>query len=149
MKEAGHLKKIGMAVAHATDDLVDVAPYFVLGAFAAAILSAGVDRNTFIALVSNPFSAILVMMFIAGVLNLCADADAFVGASFRMFPFAGVMSFLTFGPMFDLKLLAMYSIVYKRRAIAALVVLVFLFNFAVNAGLHYLLTPLTGGAING
>jgi hypothetical protein len=65
-------------------------------------------------------------------LNLCSEADAFVAASFYAFPLAAKLSFLVLGPMLDVKLLLMYSTVFRPRAIVvisgAVALLVFLFG---------------------
>ena len=55
--------------------------------------------------------------------NLCSEADAFVASSFRsLVPFSGQLAFMVLGPMLDVKLVLMYLGVFKRRAIAAIVV---------------------------
>ena len=67
----------------------------------------------------------------AVVLNLCSEADAFVAASFMSFSAASKLAFLILGPMFDIKLLVMYTLVFRRRLIRRLVTAIVLVVFAV------------------
>ena len=86
-------------------------------------------------LAAIPFLPAAAMMALAILLNLCSEADAFIGASFRgLVPVHAQMAFLLTGPMFDLKLLLMYRTLFTRRAIAALSVLILLaVSLAVGA----------------
>ncbi len=60
------------------------------------------------------------MMGFAGALALCSSTDAFIAASFVPFPFTAKLAFLLFGPVFDVKLFFLYSLVYKRSFVVAL-----------------------------
>jgi uncharacterized membrane protein YraQ (UPF0718 family) len=51
---------------------------------------------------------------------LCSTSDAFVAATFTAFPAAAKLAFLVFGPMMDLKLLFIYSLVFRKRFVVAL-----------------------------
>ena len=77
--------------------------------------------------------AILLMMGIAILFCLCSEADAFVAANFPLFwPDSSKLAFLVLGPMLDLKLLLMYTRVFRARLIytivAALLVQVFVYS---------------------
>ncbi len=91
-------------------------------------------------LADNPWTAVPAMMVLAVALNLCSEADAFVAASFYAFPLAAKLAFLVLGPMFDLKLLVMYTALFRPRAIAAIsglvIALVFVFGIVAYLGLH-------------
>jgi hypothetical protein len=51
---------------------------------------------------------------------LCSEADAFVAWSFRDFSISSRLAFLVLGPMLDMKLIAMYTRVFRRRTIVIL-----------------------------
>ena len=51
---------------------------------------------------------------------MCSTSDAFIAATFVKFPFASRLAFLVFGPVFDLKLVFLYSLVFRRRFVLAL-----------------------------
>jgi len=65
-------------------------------------------------------------MLIAGILTLCSSSDAFIAATFVSFPLFARMAFMVFGPMFNLKLFFLYSVLFKRRFVLALGVGLFL-----------------------
>jgi uncharacterized membrane protein YraQ (UPF0718 family) len=109
------------ALRHAADDFLDIARFLIVGALVAGVLRGAVGQQGLLAAARNPVPAILVMMGFAFVLNLCSEADAFVAASFRgLIPVAGQMAFMTLGPMLDVKLLLMYSRLFRKRAVVVL-----------------------------
>ena len=62
----------------------------------------------------------LCLPVLAVVLNLCSEADAFVARSFLAFPMAAKLAFLVLGPMVDIKLIAMYTTVFRPGAIVVI-----------------------------
>jgi uncharacterized membrane protein YraQ (UPF0718 family) len=127
------------AIRHGADEFLDVGQYLVLGAFVAALLQVFIPRATFVDLASTPLLAVVGMMGLAVVLNLCSEADAFVAASFRThLPMTAQLGFLVLGPMLDLKLIAMYLGVFRKRAILAIVTVVFLLVLAATVALMLL-----------
>jgi uncharacterized protein len=110
----------------------------VIGAFIAALFQTVISRQSLAHLTSNPVSAILVMMALAVALNICSEADAFVAASFRfVMPFSAQFAFMLLGPMLDIKLVLMYTGVFRRKAIADLSMCVFALVFIAACCLHY------------
>ena len=59
-------------------------------------------------------------MLLAFVVAVCSTSDAFIAATFTAFPFPARLAFLVFGPVFDLKLMFLYSLVFRRRFVLAL-----------------------------
>lgn len=122
----------------ALHDFVDILAFLVLGALLAAggkfaIRAANVQEF----IQHTPAIAILMMMGIAVLFCLCSEADAFVAANFPLFwPDGSKLAFLVLGPMLDLKLLLMYTRVYRPRLIytiiACLVVQVFAYTMVVE-----------------
>lgn len=110
------------ALAHASDDFFSVGYYLVIGAFIAAFVRSVVSLEAFNHFLAAPWQAILLMMTMAVVLNLCSEADAFIAASFRgLLPPSAQLAFMVLGPMFDLKLLLMYFGLFRKRVISSLV----------------------------
>jgi hypothetical protein len=68
----------------------------------------------------QPFLAIPAMMLLAVLMCLCSEADAFVAASFTNMHLSAKVAFLVLGPMLDLKLLLMYTRVFRRRLIVTI-----------------------------
>jgi uncharacterized membrane protein YraQ (UPF0718 family) len=61
-------------------------------------------------------------MGLASVLSVCSTTDAFIAATFTLFPTVAKLAFLVFGPMVDLKLIFIYSAVFRKRFVLSLVI---------------------------
>ncbi|MBI2804120.1 MAG: permease [Planctomycetes bacterium] len=108
----------------ALHDFIDILAFLILGAALAAggkILIQESNVENFIQ--STPALAILMMMGIAILFCLCSEADAFVAANFPLFwPDGSKLAFLVLGPMLDLKLLLMFTRVFRPRLIYTIVI---------------------------
>jgi uncharacterized membrane protein YraQ (UPF0718 family) len=116
------LQRIGNALRVTVNDFLDVMVYFVLGVAISSLFSTGINREIFVPLATNVWLAVGSFMGLAVILSLCSTSDAFVAASFTMFPFVAKLAFLVLGPMFDLKMLFMYSAVFRKRFVVGLAV---------------------------
>ncbi len=115
------LSKISAAMRHAVDEFLTVGPYFVMGVFVAAIAQTYIGREQFVSISHEPLVAIVLMMALAVLLNLCSEADAFIASSFReTLPYSAQLAFLLLGPMLDLKLLLMYRTLFRKKVILLL-----------------------------
>jgi uncharacterized protein len=114
------------AIRMASDDFLETAFYFTIGAAIAATFNTAVDQQLILPLASHPTLSIMVMMVLSGILTLCSTSDAFIAATFVTFPMVARLAFLVFGPMFDLKLFFLYSILFKKRFVIALGIGLFL-----------------------
>jgi uncharacterized membrane protein YraQ (UPF0718 family) len=114
------MQRVIGAVQLASDDFIDTAIYFMIGAAVASIFNTAVDQRIILPLASSPVLSVAAMMVIAGILTLCSTSDAFIAATFTAFPIPARMAFLIFGPMFDFKLLFLYSALLKKRTVVAL-----------------------------
>jgi uncharacterized protein len=119
-------KLIG-AIRMACDDFIDTAIYFMVGAAVAATFNTAVDQQIILPLSLQPVLATFSMMIIASILTLCSTSDAFIAATFVSFPIFARMAFMVFGPMFDLKLFFLYSVLFKKRFVICLGIGLFLF----------------------
>ncbi|BBO69920.1 hypothetical protein DSCA_38500 [Desulfosarcina alkanivorans] len=113
--------KMLQALGHGASDFLDTGRFLVVGALVAGLLQTLVARGDLAAVSGSPSLSILAMMILAIVLSLCSEADAFVAASFRTsLPLGAQMAFMVLGPMLDLKLLAMYFRIFRKRLILVL-----------------------------
>jgi uncharacterized membrane protein YraQ (UPF0718 family) len=127
----------------ALHDFVDIMAFLVLGAMIAAVarvLLPGLGAEG--ALRQAPILAIPLMMVFAFVFCLCSEADAFVAVNFQpieLWPPASKIAFLVLGPMLDIKLVLMYTRVFRRKLIltiiACVVVQVLLYSVALHLSL--------------
>jgi uncharacterized membrane protein YraQ (UPF0718 family) len=115
--------KIIGAVRCAATDFLDVGFYLIIGAAIASVFNTAIARHALQPIAANHLFATLGMMSLAFLLSLCSTSDAFIAANFLVFPFTAKLAFMVFGPMMDLKLLFMYSLVFTKR---------FTFSFAVG-----------------
>jgi len=133
---------------HAADDFLVIGSTLVVGAGLAAVINSGFSREAMTPFAENPLTAVTGMLVLAIGLNLCSEADAFVGASFFAFPLAAKLAFLVLGPMLDLKLIAMFTTVFRKRTIVLISVLTTLLVF-VLCTTGYVWIPLVVAAFAG
>lgn len=126
-------EKTAAAVRAATKDFLDVTVFFVLGAAVATLFNTSVNQQVIMPLAEDRILAVGSMMALASLLSLCSTSDAFVAATFTAFPSASKLAFLVFGPVVDLKLIFIYSLVFRKRFIVFLVAGLFLLVFGLCA----------------
>lgn len=121
----GMVQKWAAAVRSSVGDFLDVTVYFILGAAVATLFNTSVNQQLIMPLAEDRALSVAGMMGLAALLSLCSTSDAFVAATFTAFSSASKLAFLVFGPMMDLKLVFIYGLVFRKRFIALLVVLLF------------------------
>ena len=121
----GFVSKVLAAVRMATDDFLGTGLYFMVGAAIAATFNTAVNQRVMLPVASDSVLSIISMMTLSGILTLCSSSDAFIAATFVTFPSAARLAFMIFGPMFDLKLIFLYSSLFKKRFVVALGVALF------------------------
>lgn len=109
---------------HLTGDVVFMARFLILGAALAAAIQTFVPRSIVDSVADLPVISLLAMMALAFVMSLCSESDAFVAASFTAFGPAPQLAFLVFGPMVDLKLVALYGGTYQKGFVRTVVIAV-------------------------
>jgi uncharacterized protein len=114
--------RVGSALRVAVADFLDVMVFFVLGVAVSSLFSTAVNQELIMPLALNDWIATGAMMVLAAILSLCSTSDAFIAATFIAFPGVAKLAFLVFGPMFDLKLLFIYSAVFRKRFVAGLAI---------------------------
>ncbi|HSQ57826.1 MAG TPA: permease [Gemmata sp.] len=131
------LARLSRISATALHDFVDITVFLILGAVLAAIAKQNITPDQIESLSRDqPFLAIPAMMLLAVLMCLCSEADAFVAASFTNMHVSAKLAFLVLGPMLDLKLLMMFTRVFRLRLIVTIVLstvcLVFILTLAVH-----------------
>ena len=112
--------RVARALEVAAADFLDVMVFFILGVAISALFSTAVNQELIIPFALNDWVATFSLMGFAALLSLCSTSDAFIAATLIAFPGVAKLAFLVFGPMFDLKLLFIYSAVFRKRFIAGL-----------------------------
>jgi uncharacterized membrane protein YraQ (UPF0718 family) len=130
-------RRLGNVSATALHDFVDITVFLILGAVLAALSRSYISADEIEALSRNqPFLAIPAMMLLAIVMCLCSEADAFVAASFTKMHLSAKLAFLVLGPMLDLKLLLMFTRVFRLRLIVTIVICVVLLTLILCLAVH-------------
>ena len=132
----------------ALHDFMDITVFLVIGSALAALMRTNPAWvNAFEDLSrSQPLVAIPAMMALAVLLCLCSEADSFLAASFTKASVSAKISFLVLGPMLDLKLLLMYTRVFRWKLIAAIVPCVVIQVYIYSNVVHQLYNPQPTGA---
>jgi uncharacterized membrane protein YraQ (UPF0718 family) len=110
---------------HLGGDFLFMARFLLLGAAIAALVQTFLPTSLVSGVAGAPILAIVAMMGLAVVLSLCSESDAFIAASFSSFGPSAQLGFLVFGPMVDLKLIALYTGTFGRRFTLTLAVAAF------------------------
>jgi uncharacterized membrane protein YraQ (UPF0718 family) len=124
-------RRVMHAFGFAGTDFVEIASFLVIGCALTAIFNTAVDQDIILPLAFEPWRAIAVMLALAFALALCSTSDAFIAATFVTFPTSAVMGFMVFGPVFDIKLVFLYSLVFRRRVVAGFGVGLFIFLMVI------------------
>ena len=109
--------KLVSAMRSGLRDAVDVGVYFTIGVCLAALFNILYveHQQAFSNALSNPFSEIGGMMFLAFLLSVCSTSDAFMAATYNFVGAGAKMSFMVLGPMLDVKLIFLYQTVMRKK----------------------------------
>ena len=119
-------KRLWGALNVCVGDFLNMAVYFVLGAMVAATFNTAVNQEVIVPLAMNDWLATGSLMGFAAVLSVCSTTDAFIATTFNLFPTVAKLAFMVFGPMVDLKLLFIYSAIFRKRFVLGLAVGLFI-----------------------
>jgi uncharacterized protein len=130
------------------NDFVDITVFLIIGSIIAAAVKSNPElvRNVELLSRQQPLLAIPLMMGLAFVLCLCSEADAFLAASFTKMSVSAKIAFLVFGPMLDIKLLLMYTRVFRPKLIAIIVTCVSVQVLIFTTILHQVYNPAPFGS---
>ncbi|MBV6499791.1 MAG: putative two-component membrane permease complex subunit SMU_747c [Prosthecobacter sp.] len=129
---AGFNARLVHAMRAAMGDFLDTSMYFVIGVIITSVFNTQVDQSILNSVAGNEWLALPSIMGLAVVLSLCSTSDAFIAAPMAVFSMAAKLAFLVFGPMMDIKLLFMYSGVFRRRVVLALLIGLFILVGALS-----------------
>jgi uncharacterized membrane protein YraQ (UPF0718 family) len=106
---------------HTASEFLGMGKYLIMGAFAVGLSKIYLPQEVLLFFKNNIFLAVGGMMLFAVILSVCSMADSFLAASLSSFPGAAQLSFVSIGPMVDLKLIAMYWAVFRPRLFLRLI----------------------------
>jgi hypothetical protein len=126
-------ERIQRSLNTAGDDFLDMARYLIIGSILAAAMQTVVPQSALLQIGQGPVLSVLAMQALAFVLSVCSTVDAFLALAFSStFTTGALISFLTFGPMVDIKSSLMFLGVFQRRIVFYLIVLPFLLTLLIG-----------------
>jgi uncharacterized protein len=125
------------ALHNANYEFFEMGRYLILGSLLAAAMQTLVSQDVMLALGRGPVISVIVMILLAFVLSVCSTVDAFLALAFvGTFTTGSILTFLTFGPMVDIKSTLMFMGVFKRRTVLYLIILPMLMTALIGIWLN-------------
>lgn len=129
--------RLRLVLDNVIQELRELGGVLVIGTAIAAIVQTTFPRELILSWGQSPVTSVVAMMVLACVVSICSTVDAFFALSFASaFTGGALLAFLVFGPMIDLKNVALLSSVFRPRAIVYLFALAaqltFLFALLIN-----------------
>lgn len=116
-----------------------IMPALLIGALIAGGIQVAVPREVLVALGTDPLWSIVAMLLLAFVVAVCSSVDAFFILPFASTFLPGsIVTFLVFGPIIDVKMLAILRTTFPTRVLVQLSVLVALCAAAIGAVVNVL-----------
>ncbi|MBG6060044.1 uncharacterized membrane protein YraQ (UPF0718 family) [Cryobacterium sp. MP_M5] len=113
-------------------------PALFVGAGLAGLIQVAVSRDLLVALGGNPVWSVLALMILAFVVAICSNVDAFFILSFgSTFMPGAIVAFLVFGPMIDIKMLALLRTTFTTKTLVQLTVIVGLCSAVLGLAINY------------
>lgn len=109
----------------------------MIGAILASASQSFVPRDVITSIGQNPILSVFAMIFLAFVISICSNVDAFFALSYaNSFTTGSILGFLIFGPMIDIKILTMLKATFKIKFLLIVSTVVMLLSlitaFSVN-----------------
>ena len=106
-------------LSHSTREFLSLLTLLVLGSALAAVVQTWLPRSWLLALGSAPTLSVLALMLLALVVSVCSSVDAFLALGFAAQVTPGaLLAFLLLGPVVDLKLAGLFTVLLTPQAIA-------------------------------
>jgi len=100
-------------------EFLDLLALLVLGCIIAAMVQTWLPRSWLLAIGGAPTGSILALMLLAVVVSVCSSVDAFLALGFAAQVTPGaLLAFLLLGPVVDLKLAGLFTVLMRPSAIA-------------------------------
>lgn len=132
-QKQGWFTRMQSALTTAGDDFLDMARYLIIGSLLAATMQTLVPQSMLLAIGQDAVTSVLAMQALAFVLSVCSTVDAFLALAFSgLFTTGSIITFLTFGPMVDIKSALMFLGVFQRRIVLYLILLPLLLTLLIG-----------------
>ena len=137
---AGRASRLQEGIVVFRDEVSLMLKMLCLGAVIAGLTQVFVPREVLTTLGSHPVLSILAMIALAFVISICSNVDAFFALAYSStFTVGSIVAFLVFGPMIDIKMLALMRTTYKTRLLAVVTLVVTLSSILIGLVVNYAL----------
>jgi len=108
----------GQVLQHGAAEFLNLATLLVLGCAIAAVVQTWLPRSWLLAVGSDPTLSVVALMLLALVVSVCSSVDAFLALGFAAQVTPGaLLAFLLLGPVVDLKLAGLFTVLLRPAAI--------------------------------
>lgn len=115
-------------------------PALFIGAGIAGMIQVGVPRDVLVSVGTSPVWSVAALMVLAFVVAVCSNVDAFFILSYgATFMPGSIVAFLVFGPMIDVKMLALLRTTFTAKTLLQLTLVVALCSAALGLAVNYVL----------
>jgi uncharacterized membrane protein YraQ (UPF0718 family) len=112
-------------------------PALVVGCAVAGFIQVAVSRDLLLTLGQNPVWSVLALMGLAFVIAICSTVDAFFILSLgSLFTPGAIVAFLVFGPMIDIKMLALLRTTFTASTLILLTTVVALLTAVIGLAVN-------------
>lgn len=119
------------------DETSAMLPALFIGSAVAGLIQVALSRELLITLGQNPVLSVFALMLLAFVIAICSNVDAFFVLSFgSTFMPGAIVAFLVFGPMVDIKMLALMRTTFTSRTLLQLTAIVALASAALGLAVN-------------
>lgn len=134
-----HVPKLRRSVDMFTTESAAMLPALFVGSSVAGLIQVGVSRDVLITLGQNPVLSVFALMALAFIIAICSNVDAFFILAFgSTFMPGAIVAFLVFGPMIDVKMLALMRTTFTAKTLLQLTAIVGLASAALGLGVNAL-----------
>lgn len=135
----GQRTRLRQAVVAFAEETSTMLPALIVGSAIAGVIQVGLSRELLVTLGSNPIWSVLALMILAFVIAICSNVDAFFILAFgSTFLPGGIVAFLVFGAMVDVKMITLMRTTFTTAALVRLVAIVALASLALGFGVNLL-----------
>lgn len=124
----------------AADEFFEIGRYLVIGAGLAAGMQTFIAQEQMRVMATDPTLSVLALAALAFIMSICSTTDAIIALSFANpingFTTGSILTFLTFGPMVDIKSTMLYLTVFRRRIVLYMVILPLLISVLIGIWLN-------------
>ncbi len=132
-----HATRVRRSVDMFAKESTAMLPALFVGSAVAGLIQVAVSRDVLITLGQNPVLSVFALMALAFVIAICSNVDAFFILAFSStFMPGAIVAFLVFGPMIDVKMLALMRTTFSARTLLQLTLIVGLASAGLGLGVN-------------